>query len=314
MKNKYYIVNLVLLIILTACSAQTVEENQNDVIETHEPTNISEYLESIETYETDMMLYCDVLSNNNIIEFNSNYFVLEDGTFYSWLYGDDLYSSGQQCKKTNIDKKFESIKTNFIHYGLIQTNDKGFYHFRLDEKYEGYLETETMPDSDEIYFYNNSEIVSFSRFSFEPLKNADSTTSEYFVLRNDGNLYKDILSVSYNDAKSIQSKIAFSNEVYGEIKAYKFHWLDLLDSSAGPDSGSDILFFITEDSFYYRKEVVTNDCKNFVDVKCEIDYVKSKLYEKYKDEIKFINTQYVVLKNNVILRPEIFAKYDLIDQ
>ena len=113
----------------------------------------------------------------------------------------------------------------------------------------------------------------------------------FFVLKTDGNIYKTVfdmgLDYKIDFDKVVHETLLYFKDDYGFIKNF-FNY-------------GDDFFLITDNALYGPEKIITEECTKYADVDCEIKMVENKLYKNYKSEIKYINENYIVLKDNTIL-------------
>lgn len=228
---------------------------------------------------------CDILKNNDIIYFDNEIFVLEDGITYEYIkYGDKVYKNGQQCKKKETNITIQKVVGNYF----IGKDNKVYILKSGDGIVSGnYIDiAETLSLTDENNIVNLKKIPQLSY-------------STYFVLRNDGNVYRTEFEFKASDKgpeihfnKVVSEKLLFSKNNYGFIK-------DIFIDGWGN------LVLVTDNSLYNFKTITTEECTKYADIDCEDKLVESKLYKKHRDEIKYIGNYYMVLKDNTILSTDL---------
>lgn len=157
------------------------------------------------------------------------------------------------------------------------------------------IDNNDVNDEKYIFLKNNNSIVDIvSNFKY------DFYDFNYLILKNDGNVYKAKIIGKSNvnsldDAEITKKELLYSKEDYGFIKKI------FLTSESYP-------VLVTDKTLYNFKTIETEECKKYLDVECETKLVENEFYNKYKDEIKFIDS-YTLLKGNKILKTESFLDY-----
>lgn len=270
MKKMTMILFSIVLILLSGCARLKVEEN-NTLIEYLD----NKYGKAEKGGYEKNNIKCDVLKDNDILYINGSIFILKDGTSYEYIkQGNKFYKNNQQCKKKETDIIIQKVVGDYF----IGKDDKVYSSL--------YTKGDYNIESDFELLIKNNDIVSLKR-AYEPSPNGYM----FFVLKTDGNIYKTVFDRGLDDKidfdKVVHETLLYSKDAYGLIKNFFIY--------------GDDFFLITDNALYGPEKIVTEECTKYADVDCEIKMVENKLYKNYKSEIKYINENYIVLKDNTIL-------------
>lgn len=248
---------------------------------------------------------CDVLDEKNVIVLTNDYLILDDYSIYQISFY-DLFSNDQNCKEINTDIEIKNIKKNHNDYTLIDKNNNLYnLHYRYDELklIVDKIEKPYNSLSYEIITDNSIKQILFT-YNY---RNGNKETLVAGVLKDDGSIYKEYYNVDYDysgvSARKIythkKEEIFFSNKEYGKLKQAR----TFITREAGIDTEAEIELwaFLTDDNYYSLKEILTDECINYIDVDCEKKIVPGEVYNKFKKDIKFIGEQYTILSDNSII-------------
>lgn len=303
MKKSKLIILLIILLAICGCS-KTKQKNQEvkkDDTFVNYLKNYDEEYRYIDKYTT---VKCSALKDNDLMMLARDYFITSDGVVYRInIYSDQLFSNDEQCMKADINTTMKKVVDN-----IIVGNDGKMYRYDV-------IENKVMIDE----YYNtnssilvqNNDVINYSYQNNDGSEYADSPSentyySKFFVLKTDGNIYSIIIKQStefnynidaYNPTKYeiVSEKIAYSTEEYGHIIDF---------SSNGKDEVDRI---VTTDKIYLLKEIETKECKKYIDIACEKKLVENETYKKYFKEVKYTNSEFILLKDNTIIPIDILA-------
>lgn len=279
----------ILLIILSIFLLTGCGTKEEEVVEQKELLHISEYfkdkgLSSVGT------LTCSVLDNEDIMYANYaiNYFILENGDLYKFVYGSNkIYSNNEQCMKVNTDVKIKTFKYNYF-----LGTDGVYYSITIDSNNDIVLEPVVVSGYEEV-LYNDLSVI-----NFKTTKVPDTYTSErgwfsaYYVLKNDG-IHSLIVLSSYDGTGKLNYEIAndeilYNKSVYGNIKRFESTY----------DGGISLI--LSDKGLYIKQEIKTEECTKYADIKCETEMVSNELYQKYINDIKYIDGYRMIIDDNGI--------------
>lgn len=271
MKRKLNFIISLIFILLCLCGCQKEEKKQdikNENTDTIKPISFN----------------CDDFKNNNIIYFDGEYMALDNNQIYeTTLKEGKMFSNNQQCKKIEIDLEINDIKIfSYVPTSpvprFVLSNNNNYYKYYVDTKKLVIVDTRT--------FYHQL----FANYGGNKIFYSSYNDKTILGINVNGNLYK----YTYENYP-IQEEIIMSSQEYGKVLDVIFE--DNLDFK--------IKNIITENGYYTLKENVieTDECMKYEDIECEIEYkfIKNKKYDKYKDNIKYVGNEIVVLKDNSIL-------------
>lgn len=298
MKKSKLIILLIILLAICGCS-KTKQKNQ----EVKKDDTFVNYLKNYydDKYTT---VKCSALKDNDLMMLARDYFITSDGVVYRInIYSDQLFSNDEQCMKADINTTMKKVVNN-----TIVGNDGKMYRYDV-------IENKVMIDE----YYNtnssilvqNNDVINYSYQNNDGSEYADSPSeniyySKFFVLKTDGNIYSIIIKQStefnynidaYNPTKYeiVSEKIAYSKEEYGHIIDFSSNEKDEVDR------------IVTTDKIYLLKEIETKECKKYIDIACEKKLVENETYKKYFKEVKYTNSEFILLKDNTIIPIDILA-------
>lgn len=278
---------------LTGCG-NNAKENQDDKTLENSTQNIIEENLLAKGFK------CSALNDNTIVDIKpeSHIILLNNGEVYKYVLGDELYSNDEQCKK------FSDTLIKRINRGYYLGNDNNVYTITND-KFEKY-DIKELQTVDRILLFDDDLV----QYDYAKMMEEDGyPVNEFgytknYVLKKDGKIYYRFYK--YNDSYAwssttfLKDTLWEKSEQFGHILSFKRDNSDAVS----------INIVISDKGLYYLKDIETEECLKYADVECEKDYVKSKLYDEYKNQIKFINGEYTIFKNNDIMQTRIFVDND----
>ena len=238
---------------------------------------------------------CDEIKDKEIKYYDGQIIVFNDNTIYETIFDSDkLYSNNSQCRKVEFRLNIDSVilyRNNL----LIKSGDN---YYTYKRRYNSYVfEFNSAPesvDSDEKQLINEN-------YSIIGWKSRGKT-----VLLKDGNLYD---YNYYNDdmTEVTELELYISEKEYGYIRKAKiYNEIEINDENKSIPSQIGML--ITDNGVYVLTAIETEECLKYADVDCELRLVKSEIYDKYKDDIRYIGTDYTILKDGNIIKSSIFSR------
>lgn len=303
MKKSKLIILLIILLAICGCS-KTKQKNQEvkkDDTFVNYLKNYDEEYRYIDKYTT---VKCSALKDNDLMMLARDYFITSDGVVYRInIYSDQLFSNDEQCMKADINTTMKKVVDN-----IIVGNDGKMYRY---DAIENKVMIDEYYNTNSSILVQNNDVINYSYQNNDGSEYADSPSentyySKFFVLKTDGNIYSIIIKQStefnynidaYNPTKYeiVSEKIAYSTEEYGHIIDF---------SSNGKDEVDRI---VTTDKIYLLKEIETKECKKYIDIACEKKLVENETYKKYFKEVKYTNSEFILLKDNTIIPIDILA-------
>jgi len=307
--KKRNILILILCISLFGCSKDVV--NQKKINEEPNIKTLTDYVNanngknSVFAFKN---FKCDVLNDNNILHMSYRHFILDNGELYMRVgENEGIYSNNQHCMKIpNIDLTF-SLKSEYIYKG----SDNQYYTITNDKDYGMELNKINISDHEDELFLKDDNIVAYKYYMEADANEYKSIPNNYYsvyvVLKKDGNLYQVVVNTYFTNfgyrKKIVSEEVVYSKEVYGFIKGFKTE-----NGKKALDNYSEVSALITDKSYYYLKDIKTDECEKYLDVKCERTFSQSEIYNKYKDNIKYIDTEFTVLTDNNIIYTTLFEQ------
>lgn len=215
---------------------------------------------------------CDILTPKADEEYaaikylGDNYAISTTGVIYEISFG-KMFSNNEYCRAAKTEKKVVSIIGDIV----FKADDNLIYYLTSGNDRERYAEVTTEDRNYNTYkfFFNDNTILKVQQVE-------DST---YYVLKDDGNIYKYVLLQNNQGVELVSSEKVYSTESYGSM---------ILDFNySGENSPST---FIRTENEYYRV-VITNEekCSKYVDIACQYDFQKDDKLTKHYDKIIAFN-------------------------
>lgn len=263
-------------------------------VEYHDWKHVGGTLGALEFHAKDIK--CDLLENKKILYYDGDYFfsnnkitgilILDDYTIYETAFNSDmLYSNGQQYKKLDINVKIKRLQTQYSNLYLIGEDNKS-YVINSEKK----IINESEPNGViEKHLLKDDSIISFKRVVL------DDGTARYIVLKKDGQIYEQQYESKYSSAESkhivkrINEKVLYSNNEYGYIKYFTY-------GNIGTHNGMGSI--VSDKGVYWAKETVE---QQYIDIEPTYELVLSEVYNRYKSDILYVNSEYVFTKDKNIV-------------
>lgn len=292
MKKSKLIILLIILLAVCGCS-KTKQKNQ-------EVKKDDTFVNYLKNYYDDnyTAVKCSALKDNDLMMLARDYFITSDGVVYRInIYSDQLFSNDEQCMKADINTTMKKVVDN-----IIVGNDGKMYRY---DAIENKVMIDEYYNTNSSILVQNNDVITYSYQNNDGSEYADSPSeniyySKFFVLKTDGNIYSIIIKQStefnydiddYNPTKYeiVSEKIAYSKEEYGHIIDFNSNGKDEVDR------------IVTTDKIYLLKEIETKECKKYIDIACEKKLVENETYKKYFKEVKYTNSEFILLKDNTII-------------
>lgn len=277
----------VLLILLSIMMLTGCGGNKNE--QTTEPKqllHISDYFKDkgINNIGT---LKCSALNNEKIMYANYalNYFILENGDTYKFVYGGNkIYSNNEQCMKITTNVKVKTFK-----YKYFLGTDGNYYNITIDND-DIKLEKVELSGYDAT-LYNDTSVINFTSTTVPDSYTAQrGWYSAYYVLKNDG-IHNLIILSSYDNTGTlnyqiVNDEILYKKSDYGNIKRFETTYKE------------GITLILSDTGLYIKEEVKTEECSKYADIKCETKMINNELYQKYKNDIKYVDSYRIIADDN----------------
>lgn len=248
---------------------------------------------------------CDLLKDKNILYYGDDFLVLDDYTIYETAFtSNKTYSNGQQCKRLETDIEIDRIQIAY-HTLYFISKDNKYYTLDFTDKTlmksEQFSVNKMLLDDETIIKYVPSHSES----------NAYTSQNNFIVLKNDGKLYEYQFDGNYKSTTgkweyNLLQKQLLSNQDYGRItdfvysRDYPYH--------LGYDKELDnemLMQIVSDKGLYYLKQ--TSE-QQYIDTEPTYELVASDIYNKYKADIKFIDSNYLFTTDNNIIRTEMLCR------
>ena len=286
MKKKIIILLSITILFSFGCDKEVVSENNDVSNKVEEKTLKNVIIDFIKNDDSTKYSYfnpniaCTVLKTEKIIYAKKSYFILDNGDIYTFpLDKRDHQNPSLSCQKYNTPIKIKEVRGD----RLIDNNGNLYVFVRElgESKCNDFLpKCLLLQDktfiNDQFYYIDKNKYPDGNNYTYNSL----------YALKSDGNIYDVIFARNSQTYKNIiyKQSIAFSKNEYGFIKS--FHFWDTQDKDK-----SNIKFsMFTDDNYYFIKKIENDEHP--------LKLVKSNIYAKYKDEIKFANEHIIILKDN----------------
>lgn len=192
----------------------------------------------------------DAIYYDKIKFLGDSFAITEEGGIYELSFSQP-YSNKENCKMINLREKIVAIMDNSIG----KASDGKFYYLTSNNN-SRYAEVTYSDSSYEIYsiLLNEENVLKVITLS--------QNDGIYYALKNDGNIYKIIISRSdYNQPYQLVSReVIYSRENFGEI----------IDFNYG-STASTTNYIRTRDSLYRTKILNVEECKKYIDIECKYE-------------------------------------------
>lgn len=302
MKKIFKIIGIIVIVIVVLIGAvfgytkikqsmmNNERRNANTLME-YVKTHSWEYLDCSDSNCLDMhfeenKFICDI-DYNNIKYFQSGYFVTKNNEIY-YISFDKLYSNNQNCKKREIDIDVSNIQD----YYIFSKNNKIYNVRDLEEEY--------ITDYSQIYLLDKNIIKIIS-------SDYDNGKINVLVFK-DNNIYKQTYNITngengFNKITFEKEELYKSLEEYGNIKYITFE--PYLYTNSGKNiqlEENTITTIFSDKGYYYLEEIITDECKKYQDIECELEFKESEIYKRFSNDVKYVGQTYTILSDNSVIQ------------
>ncbi len=295
MKNKILVLLMIgLCLFLTGCGEEEVVEKPKEVL------TLDKMAELISNQNGYANIKCSDLSEFEVIDSLNDKVLLANGKLYSLLLENGKqYSNNEQCLS-----EVDTIFTRVIGTSYLLGKDKKLYSahdYKTNDYYDNLNGNEIRDWVDDSF--TEEESKKYQRTSkTEKGVYVYYDYKKYIVLKSDGNIYSSIYKIRSKDNKKkislVKEKIIYSENDYGHIT-------DFAVNSYGSERVVNLI--VSNTGIYTLKEIITEECQKYEDVACEskLTLIDDFSLKKYKDQIKYVDKNFVVTNNNSILKTNI---------
>lgn len=239
----------------------------------------------------------DLSKDKNILYYNHEFIseygfkgilILDDYTIYETAFNNEKsYSNGKKYKQieTNIE-----IKRMQIHYNEPYFVSKDNKYYKINKNSKTLEEIEYIRDNYLAYSTLQDESIKKIIGFYNKLEGRN-----YLVLKNDGQVY---IQQYEDDNKLIKEEIFLSNKEYGNIIDLEYMYSPLTKENS-------ITKILSDKGLYYLKQTNESEC---IDTNPIYKIIESEIYKKYKEDIYFINKDYILTKDNNIINTETICR------
>lgn len=177
-----------------------------------------------------------------------------------------------------------------IYEYLISEDDKcyRYIHGNITEVNEDDLDYIFIVDGNVIKIYSGKNVNDIRR---------------YYFLKSDGQIYEQYYNVKFNETKHrtelifIKEILICSNEDYGHIE-------DFFEDNYYLDNKNHILKIVSDKGLYYLK----SGKQEYIDTEVTKKMVSSDIYDKYREDVKYINVNFVFTNDNNIIKTDMLCR------
>lgn len=237
---------------------------------------------------------CDKFDVNNVKIFTNSFFVLKNNDIYAINNNyNKTYSNGQQCKKVDLNFEIDSVYS-FSDCFIINNSKQ----YRITSN-------GNVKKSDEKKFEILHSLIPKDKNIID-IVGYDGTNNKLYYQSKDGKIYE-----SYYKSTNwwAGDKTTEQKEYFIDLKEYGINSDEQIKKIDFGFDSEKTIFLLTDKNAYFYQTVNKEECKKYVDVKCKKELLKSDFYEKFKNEIVYIDESFIILKDGRILRLHKSTKY-----
>ncbi len=219
---------------------------------------------------------------NKIYYMNGTMAITTTGDIYELSFG-QKYSNDENCRKAGSGIKVKTL----MNEDIVKADDGNFYTITNNNGKGAY---KVIPETDDSY-----DLYRILLTSDDVKRVVSGNDGVYYVLFEDGNVYKYIINKPKNDSYTenqenkdqyiIQGKsIVYSEEKYGKIVDFN------IDSNTPSKT-----YLKTKNKVYRMKATNEKKCNKYADVECDYKLKKDKVVNKYyKDKILYYGPSIII--------------------
>lgn len=234
---------------------------------------------------------CSPLKNYTIVGTYNDKMLLSNGYLYTF---GQLFSNNEYCTLA-IDLDFKKV----LEGGYLVGNDNKLYS-TYDYKQNTYatnISSAGFTDWVEIRMTDEESKIYGSDSNYKT--GISYKHVKFYVLKPDGCIYEIIYKITTNSKKNTKTasvaseKILYSSTDFGAITDFGLNTATI----------KEINLLVTKKGVYELQQIETEECMKYADVQCQTKMVmpETYTYEKYKDQIKYMDKNYVVTTKNSII-------------
>ena len=199
---------------------------------------------------------------------SSTYAITTTGVIHELSFG-KKFSNEEYCMKADTTQTVKAIVGNEV----FRSEDNKIYYLKKSDGHDAYTE---VPISDSNY----PAYRFFLKDNKDLLKVQSVGNSSYYVLKEDGDVYKYVLGRNNaNGVYLVNSTKIYTHDNYGS---------EILDFNYAGEQ-SEATFIRTEDSIYRNTALNRDMCNKYVDIECEYEFLKDEILTKHYDHIMAYN-------------------------
>lgn len=255
-KVKFFILMVVIILGCSACNGNVTRDIRHAGFSLSGDEFICEPLFPDDDEDTDY---------EKIKYLNSSFVITNSGNIYELSMG-QKFSNDKNCKKANYDLGITAIFDDKI----VKAENGKYYYIVSENNVAAYSEVTVNDNGYEIYnlLLTDSTILK--------VMTVDQSNGVYYVLKNDGNVYKYVVTrTSSQEAYSIVSTaiIYNKNDFGGAI-------IDFNEAGENPNT------YIRTNNAIYRMQATNKEkCTKYADIVCKYKLKKDTTLTEYKDRL-----------------------------
>ena len=203
---------------------------------------------------------------------DTTFAITTDGTVYQ-LSLSQFYSNEMNCKKANFEHKINAIFDNRIG----RSTEGKIYYLVTNGENSAYTEVTDNDSSYDLYKLILSDEAVIK------VVTVDQNTGQYYVLKEDGNVYNYVISKNNGIINLVSSSIVYSKSNYGS---------EIIDFNYAGRTPST--FIRTSDVIYKMTATNADECSKYADVKCEYEMMASDALTEHIDKILGYNGSFLI--------------------
>lgn len=201
--------------------------------------------------------------------FTDTHMISESGKIYEISLG-QAYANKENCKEASTDVYVKSM----LDGNIIKGTDSKFYYLKAQNNIEMYSEVPETDNSYELYrlLLEDDDVMK--------VITANNSTGEYYVLKNDGNIYSYTLSKENHESPLRVTSVilVYGGSQYGS-KIVDFHYV-------GEQSGT---FLKTMDKTYRMRPTNLSECTKYADIACTYTMLEDEVLFEHQDSVIAFN-------------------------
>ena len=293
MKKIFKIIGIIVIVIVVLIGAVFGYTKIKQSMMNNERRNTMTLMEYIKTHESPVLYFvskelkCDALDNIKLL--TSDRLITKDNEIYDISF-DKLFSNNQNCKKIETNINISNIRDGFI--------------FSKDNKFYNISDFEEVGIADYLQIYLlDKNIIKIIESDYDEINGKINL----LVFKNN-NIYKQTYNITngengFNKITFEKEELYKSLEEYGNIKYITFE--PYLYTNSGKNiqlEENTITTIFSDKGYYYLEEIITDECKKYQDIECELEFNESEIYKRFSNDVKYVGQTYTILSDNSVIQ------------